>query len=182
MSRIVLENLCNDLPSNIPEIYKHLDTKTFGSLKLFDHQEKALKNVLNALFYYFNEKEKLIHFYKTFDYAQYEELYIDSSSPNFLFLSNYFDTSEEKIVFKQILNRASFWMATGSGKTLVIIKLMELLFHLVKNDQIPYRDILFLAPKPGIIKQIKEHVEKFNKNGSLRIVLNDLRERAQVQF
>ena len=31
------------------------------------------------------------------------------------------------ISFQQFINRADFWMATGSGKTLVIIKLVEIL-------------------------------------------------------
>jgi type I site-specific restriction endonuclease len=29
----------------------------------------------------------------------------------------------------------SFWMATGSGKTLVIVKLLEILGYLIKNKK-----------------------------------------------
>ena len=42
-------------------------------------------------------------------------------------------------------------MATGSGKSILIIKLMVLLDYLMGNEEIPNNDILFLAPSDDII-------------------------------
>jgi type III restriction enzyme len=43
-----------------------------------------------------------------------------------LYYSSGFEVSREGVYTHQIINRMSFWMATGSGKTLVIVKLIEL--------------------------------------------------------
>ena len=99
---------------------------------------------------------------------------------SFSILENHYKTDGEKLGFKEICNRASFWMATGSGKTLVMIKLIEILFELSKLPKevggIPKNDILILAPRPKILNQIKEHVEYFNRKSDLHIELRDLRE------
>jgi type III restriction enzyme len=44
----------------------------------------------------------------------------------------------------------SFWMATGSGKSIVLIKLIELLQDLMKNETIPQNEILFLTHRPDL--------------------------------
>ncbi len=59
---------------------------------------------------------------------------------------------------------------------LIKIKLIEFLHQLATYDHIPKNDILILAPKPEILNQIKEHIEVFNKNSSVKINLKDLRE------
>jgi superfamily II DNA or RNA helicase len=71
----------------------------------------------------------------------------------------------------------SFWMATGSGKTLVIIKLIELLGKLIAENELPQRDILFLAHREDLLEQFKNHVEEFNTfNFDTKINLKNLRD------
>ncbi|PMP85231.1 MAG: restriction endonuclease subunit R [Thermodesulfobium narugense] len=74
------------------------------------------------------------------------------------------------------MNRMSFWMATGSGKTLVIVKLLELLGYLIQNNKIPKKDILFLTYRDDLIEQFKKHVDEFNQTNSLQINLIKLKE------
>jgi hypothetical protein len=68
-------------------------------------------------------------------------------------------------------------MATGSGKTLIIVKLIELLSKLMKNGLIPTKDIMFLTYREDLIQQFKLHVEEFNqfKTADERINLYDLK-------
>src|SRR5699024_9087459 len=70
--------------------------------------------------------------------------------------------SDGSISFSNFTNRLSLWMATGSGKTLVIVKLFELLNTLFKNSEIHSKNILFLAPTERILNQTKVLVEEYN--------------------
>ena len=38
-----------------------------------------------------------------------------------------------------------FWMATGSGKTLVIVKMLQPLFTLIQREEIPAHDVMVLT-------------------------------------
>lgn len=183
MADIILENISKSAHAEMPEFYKNLDTKTFGiDWTLHDYQQKALNNVLNAIFMYFNKKEDLVNHYKTSGIAQHDmELSVHQDNSNFNLLSEHYDVEDDKIDFSNFVNRASFWMATGSGKTLVLVKLIEQIYQLASNGFISKNDILLLAPKPEILKQIKQHVEIFNKNGNLRIELKDLREWERIK-
>jgi Type III restriction enzyme, res subunit. len=77
----------------------------------------------------------------------------------------------------------SFWMATGSGKTLVIVKLIELLSNLMKLGLIPQKDILFLTHRDDLIGQFKRHVEEFNEGRmpSEKLELYELKEYGRVK-
>ena len=66
-------------------------------------------------------------------------------------------------------------MATGSGKTLVMVKLIEYLHSLQKHGEIPLHNILILAPSEHLLKQIRQTVDEFNRSG-LHIDLVPLRE------
>jgi superfamily II DNA or RNA helicase len=75
-----------------------------------------------------------------------------------------------------------FWMATGSGKTLVIVKLIELLGRLRRLGEVPPCDILFLTHRDDLIEQLKRHVDEFNASHSdTLIVLYELKEYAAVK-
>ncbi len=67
-------------------------------------------------------------------------------------------------------------MATGSGKTLVMVKLIEYLHSLIQHREISPHNILILAPSDHLIKQIQRAVDEFNQVG-LHIDLIPLRER-----
>lgn len=178
MAKIVLEKLVKDSPSSLPEFYKNLDKETFGiDWKLHDYQQSALKNALNTLYYFFHQKEHLYNHYQTQTNEDWKnQISYAKDSTHFGLLGQYYKVEDNQIPYTEFLNRASLWMATGSGKTLVLIKLIEFLHQLATNDFIPKNDILILAPKPEILSQIKSHIEIFNKNSSVKINLKDLRE------
>ena len=72
-------------------------------------------------------------------------------------------------------------MATGSGKTIDLIKLIEILDKLITSKLIPENDILILTHRDDLIDQIKEHIDEYNKMRSRRIKLWDLRRYADVK-
>ncbi len=188
MKEIILEKICES-ESRYDLDYKFIDLKKFGEkdvkvIELFDYQQDALKNIMNCLYLYYQDRE---YFYRKLranglDSELEEKISIKKSEDNSSFdiLENHYITTNDKLEFKSICNRASFWMATGSGKTLVMIKLVEVLFELSKLPKeaggIPKNDILILAPKEKILNQIKEHIEDFNRKNDLQIELRDLRE------
>lgn len=178
MAKIVLEKLVKDNPSSLPEFYKNLDKETFGiDWKLHDYQQSALKNALNTLYYFFHQKEHLYNHYQTQTNEDWKnQISYAKDSTHFGLLGQYYKVEDNQIPYTEFLNRASLWMATGSGKTLVLVKLIEFLHQLATYNHIPKNDILILAPKPEILNQIKEHIEVFNKNSSVKINLKDLRE------
>jgi superfamily II DNA or RNA helicase len=178
MAKIVLEKLVKDNPASLPEFFKNLDKETFGiDWKLHEYQQAALKHALNTLYYFFHQKEHLYNHYQTQTNEDWKrQISYANDSNHFGLLGQYYKVEENQIPYTEFLNRASLWMATGSGKTLVLIKLIEFLHQLATYNHIPKNDILILAPKPEILNQIKEHIEVFNKNSSVKINLKDLRE------
>jgi len=80
----------------------------------------------------------------------------------------------EVIPFKEFVNRMSFWMATGSGKTLIIIKLIDILHTLMERNLIPRKEILFLTYREDLLQAFKKLVEEFNRarpmNEQIRLV------------
>jgi type I site-specific restriction-modification system R (restriction) subunit len=72
------------------------------------------------------------------------------------------ENSHEKISFFNFLNRMCFWMATGSGKTIVLVKLIEVIDKLISAGLIPKNDILILTHRDDLISQIEFHVNEFN--------------------
>jgi hypothetical protein len=96
--------------------------------------------------------------------------------------ADYLDPQTDKITYEAFINRMSFWMATGSGKTLVIVKLIELLGRLIRAGEAPPCDILFLTHRDDLIEQLKRHVEEFNASHSdTPIALHELKEYAAVK-
>ena len=53
-------------------------------------------------------------------------------------------------------------MATGSGKTLVLVKLIEILWKLIQRSEIPPHDILILSCRDDLLEQLKKHIHEFN--------------------
>lgn len=188
---ILLEQFCRDKP--LPETYRFIDVERFGEqVNLFPYQQQALQSVMNCLHLYFKEgKPKFLEHYKyAYGYSNIEEklpLVKDTKNDkeSFNLLEKHFDITNDSLSFEQICNRASFWMATGSGKTLVMVKLIEILFQLSQlSDEeggIPKNDILILAPKPNILEQIKEQVNIFNQKNDLQIDLRELKDWEQYK-
>jgi len=98
------------------------------------------------------------------------------------YYADYIDARTGKIAYEAFINRMGFWMATGSGKTLLIVKLIELLGYLRRSDSIPSCDILFLAPRDDLIQQLKRHVDEFNKSrNGMWIRLHSLQDYASIK-
>ncbi|MCP4764618.1 MAG: DEAD/DEAH box helicase family protein [archaeon] len=106
--------------------------------------------------------------------------YSDTESTAYNILSEYFEEEDYKLPAWNFINRMSFWMATGSGKSVVLIKLIELLQNLMKNEILPDNRILFLTHRPDLIEQLKKHIVEFNeytkKEKGIEFIVRDLRE------
>ncbi|GAA7431205.1 DEAD/DEAH box helicase family protein [Helicobacter pylori] len=152
--------------NEINEPLEMLDFKSFDSNKeLLDYQQKALINAFRMLVAYFKDfKESKKEFY-----AFYQECY---SFANCDFthkklnplLKGYFKAENHRVSFENFINRLAFYMATGSGKTIVIIKLVELLSVAMGMDLIPKKNIMFFSANENLIKQFEREIEKYNRD------------------
>ncbi len=151
--------------NEINEPLERLDFKSFDSNKeLLDYQQQALINAFRILVAYFRDfKESKKEFY-----AFYQERY---SFANCDFakkklhplLKSHFMVENHCVSFENFINRLAFYMATGSGKTIVIIKLVELLSVAIKMGLIPKKNIMFFSANENLIKQFEKEIEKYNR-------------------
>lgn len=182
MDKIILEQVAQTNLSQVKEIIKTLDLETFGEdWRLYDFQIKALINGISVLDLYYQDgvptPNRLISAYQQAGFADFEQTFGAGNDHTHLeLLKKFFPCNNNQIDPQHFLNRASFWMATGSGKTLVMIKLIEILSLFISHGRIPDNNILILAPKDDILDQIKEHSAKFNISSSIQIDLVDLRD------
>ncbi len=200
MSRVLLQNMVEDIPDDsLPTNWLDFDFAFFSKEKiLWDHQRNALRNALKLLWKYYddfmdyqphemeqaNVERKRLLWQWYLDNGLHEDFSVDLSRLKYRvasLLREYYEAdSENKLSYENFINRMSFWMATGSGKTLVLIKLIELLWRLIRRGEIPPNDILVLTHRDDLIEQLKRHVDEFNQNRSdFRIILRELREYAQ---
>ena len=199
MTGIYLEQMANAIPDDsLPEVWTSFELSRFSHGKhLFDYQQKALQNASKVLWKYYEDfsdyhpretgdanrwrKHLLWQWYQ--DNGLLEDFSIEPKSTfSDLLLeyhTGYADAQTGRIAYEAFVNRMSFWMATGSGKTLVIVKLIELLGRLVLAGEVPPCDILFLTHRDDLIGQLKRHVEEFNtSHGDSRIILREMKEYA----
>jgi len=184
ITTLFLQRIVNDFNLTDSEYYA-IDIEQFSwQKKLFDYQQKAIENAIKALYLFYGQdegdKEK---FFERFVYNGLDRdaaVKITITNENAIKLLKEFDfeIEDNKLPLDQIINRMSFWMATGSGKTLIIVKLIELLGKLMKNGLIPTKDIMFLTHREDLIQQFKLHVKEFNQFKALneRINLYDLKD------
>ena len=155
-----------DTLEDVEEVWYAIDLSAFSSKKtLFDYQKNALENAIKGLYYFYskcggNKEEFFENVYKG---ILPETLPIRNKKLIDLQKEGGFVVNENKLPTYQIINRMGFWMATGSGKTLVIVKLIELLSGLMNLKLIPQKDILFLTHRDDLIGQFKGHVKEFNE-------------------
>ncbi len=151
--------------NEINEPLERLDFKSFDSNKeLLDYQQQALINAFRMLVAYFKDfKENKKEFY-----AFYQEHYSFANCDfthkklNHL-LKAYFKVENHCVSFEHFINRLAFYMATGSGKTIVIIKLVELLSVAMRMGLIPKKNIMFFSANENLIKQFEKEIEKYNR-------------------
>jgi len=184
----------------LEENWSNFDFLSFSKVKiLYPYQQNAVKNAIKALWKYyqnltdFTKDEHLnINDVRKLKIIQaYEENGLDTDIDiDFqkiredikLILGEFYPDVEDKLRYKEFINRMSFWMATGSGKSLIIIKIIDILKILIDRGEIPDNDILFLTHKDDLINQFKVLVEEFNKyNNYSNIILKDLRELPEIK-
>ncbi|GAA7300297.1 DEAD/DEAH box helicase family protein [Helicobacter pylori] len=142
-----------------------LDFKSFDSNKeLLDYQQQALINAFRMLIAYFrdfkeNKKEFYAFYQKHYSFANCD---FAKKKLNHL-LKNSFKVENNCVKFENFINRLAFYMATGSGKTIVIIKLVELLSVAIRMGLIPKKNIMFFSANEHLIKQFEKEIEKYNR-------------------
>jgi superfamily II DNA or RNA helicase len=200
MSRVYLQEMVDDIRfDGLPVNWNAFDIGSFSRSKaLWDYQRKAVENAIKALWKYYEDfgdyqtneiaeanrkrKQKFFKWYQ--DNGLDEKLDIPLASNHKLgnLLSEYYMVEGGKISYDQFINRACFWMATGSGKTLVLVKLIEILSRLIQRSEIPPHDILILSCRDDLLEQLKKHIHEFNAARSdLFIHLRELREYADAK-
>lgn len=154
---------------NINEIndpLEMLDFKSFDSHKeLLDYQQQALINAFRMLIAYFRDfKEDKKEFYAFYQkHYSFANCDFAKKKLNHL-LKNSFKVENGCVKFENFINRLAFYMATGSGKTIVIIKLVELLSVAMGMGLIPKKNIMFFSANEHLIKQFEKEIEKYNRN------------------
>jgi type III restriction enzyme len=191
MSKLYLQNIIDDISfENLPAKWQGFDFSRFSKDKtLFDFQKHGLQNALKGLWLYFKDKKAnkkaLFDHYtlngleENFDYNLNRER---KAAKYLLEYSEDYPVIDNKISFAHFINRMSFWMATGSGKTLIIVKLIELLGKLIAEKELPNGDILFLTHRDDLLDQFKNHIDEFNSfNFETRINLKNLRDYESIK-
>lgn len=196
MAQPLLETIVSDFDVDAPN-WTTFDFENFSrQKKLWDYQQDAITGVMKALWKYYEDFEdyqlneaaevnksrklKLWSLYE--DNGLIENLEYKLDAKNAKTLEEYFTVENDKLAYENLINRMSFWMATGSGKTLVIVKLIHLLHSLVTRQEIPENDILVLAHKDELLEQFRVHVREFNQaNFGVYIRLHDLKDYSNVK-
>ncbi|MGN8440633.1 DEAD/DEAH box helicase family protein [Helicobacter pylori] len=150
--------------NEINEPLERLDFKSFDSNKeLLDYQQQALINAFRMLVAYFRDfKENKKEFYAFYqDHYSFANCDFAKKKLNPL-LKSHFKVENHCVSFENFINRLAFYMATGSGKTIVIIKLVELLSVAIRMGLIPKKNIMFFSANENLIKQFEKEIEKYN--------------------
>ncbi|KAA6513059.1 DEAD/DEAH box helicase family protein [Helicobacter pylori] len=152
--------------NEINEPLEMLDFKSFDNNKeLLDYQQQALINAFRVLVAYFRDfKENKKEFY-AFYQKHYSFAHCDFTHKKLHpLLKSHFKVENGCVRFENFINRLAFYMATGSGKTIVIIKLVELLSVATRMGLIPKKNIMFFSANEHLIKQFEKEIEKYNRN------------------
>ncbi|PDX33228.1 DEAD/DEAH box helicase family protein [Helicobacter pylori] len=151
--------------NEINEPLEMLDFKSFDNNKeLLDYQQQALINAFRMLAAYFrdfkeNKKEFYAFYQKHYSFANCD---FAKKKLNPL-LKSHFKVENHCVKFENFINRLAFYMATGSGKTIVIIKLVELLSVAIRMGLIPKKNIMFFSANEHLIQQFEKEIEKYNR-------------------
>ena len=169
-----VEDICyDDLPREWQ--WSNDEMKIFSERKeLYQHQIDALENLIRALYGHYKDREARAPLYDaclrkgmnedTFHIPSKErkvyQVYIDNG-----YTTVDYNKDQADIHVQQLFNRACLWMATGSGKSLVIIKAIALIDKLMGSGLLPSRgyNIMLLFPNEGLIKQTQKQILEYNR-------------------
>jgi len=192
---LTLQNMLADKPyDDLPPAWHDFNlTKFSETKKLWDYQKEALEYAVKALWKYYQEfedyyptepleintkrKEKFWQWYLDNGFDENLDIPLDRQKRDVrALLEEYYPTENGRIPYKHFINRMSFWMATGSGKTLILIKLIEILWNLIQRGEIPRNDILVLTARDDLLEQLKSQIDDFNSGRvDFKIHLADLK-------
>ncbi len=160
----------------ISEEWTELDIDSFSKdIRIWDFQVEALRNCIKGLYlYYFeNNASKAALYQKYIEFGLTPEiedkitmLPTKNNSDMLVYFDYYYkihSTNPSKVSFEHFINRQAFWMATGSGKSIIIIKLIQILNTLMQRNCIPKNDILLLTHREDLITQFIRHIHEFNE-------------------
>ena len=204
---VLYEDIVNEMDYDaLPIDWKLNNIEYFSDEKtLFDYQKKAIQNITKFLKYFYND---LYNYPKNNTYDEFvkakknlydkllirhneiKDLGLDDNNKAVKEILNNYNSYEYKdykeqnrkvISFYNFVNRAGFWMATASGKTIVIIKLIELLDYLMKNGKTPKNDILFLTYTEDQKNQFLKQLEEYNNYHTRKINTYDLKDYDKIK-
>lgn len=201
MAKVYLENMIGDIKfEDLPANWTSFDLSKFSKDKeLWDYQQQAVINAIKALWKYYEDfreyqireslevnqerKQELLRWYQDNGLEQDLSLKVDKRKRDiYSILTEYYPEVDDKISYEHFINRMCFWMATGSGKTLVIIKLIQVLKRLIELGEVPAYDMLILTYRDDLITQLKRHIDEFNyANTEIHIDLKELKDYANVK-
>ncbi len=206
MTSFTLESIATSINyADLPETWCVAEIGRFSAEKtLYDYQTDALQKAAQALFlYYGGERDWISGEAPRVDDERkrsFAGLYGNSGVPDikkyetrtdeknktesqvFRILSEFITPLGDCIPYHNLINRMCFWMATGSGKTLVMVKLIEFLHRLKQHGEIPSHNLLILAPSAHLIGQIRHTIDEFNAAGGLQINLQPLRQAGRAPY
>lgn len=182
--------------NNLPPDWQTPDLEKFSAEKtLYGYQQKALENALLSLWLYYEhcgeyhfgepqmaEQERRDKFAELLNeragetHAAPKDILYGAKERAFPVLAERLSPQDGRISFERLTNRMSFWMATGSGKTLVMLKLAENLRRLAAAGKIPERKILILAPSDLLLRQIQTAAREYNRANHRPLDLVNLRD------
>jgi type III restriction enzyme len=202
MAHILLQQMLETIPEDLlPPPWRDLDLVRFSAAKsLWDYQQAALRNGVRLLWKYYQdlvdyrpgespeanrERKRQLWWWYRINGLQ-DDFTVDLSRLNHrlvpLLTERYESHRWQALPYEHFINRMGFWMATGSGKTLVIVKWVEILWRLIGRGEIPPHPILILTHRDDLLEQLKRHVEEFNRGRSEPwILLRELRQYPDVQ-
>ena len=192
----LLENIVNNITYENLGAWCMPNLSSFSASKnLYEYQARALRNIIKVLSLYY--KSELFQEYKQIglklqdiDIKKYEskkDWEKSKSNKRFEFFEdhNYLVSDsdrEQKISGEIFLNRACFWMATGSGKSLLIIKTIVLLDYLQKQELIKSDNaLLLLFSRDDLIDQFKKLVIEYNYKKEKTIEMINLKDYESMQ-
>jgi len=182
-----LQTLLDDISyDDLPPAWNTFNLADFSKNKtLWDYQQNALQQAIKSLWKFYADfeadKSRFFNWYADNDIAL-APLNLSKKIENVRLLEPYFSIEGDAASYHNLINRIGFWMATGSGKTLVLVKLLEILWKLMQLKEIPKREILVLTHREDLLQQLIEHVKDFNSTGNPpHINLKELKEFPHVR-
>lgn len=157
------------------------------NIKLYDYQVLAIKNAIKCLSVYYSgdDGKKALYDLCTGYEMPKNELDVYEYNGNdlnqkYIRLSRFYSTksirNQKYIEETNFFNRMAFWMATASGKTIVLIKLIEILDYYQKQGLVPNNKIMVLLPSEKLQHQFETAVNDYNLGKERKIRLSSLRE------